>query len=87
MTSKHASSGPSLLARLLARFSPEQRLFLERLGEQVAVTFGAAFGASFEATGGSFSKAAIGAALGAGVHAVYGMWAKSHGASGRPSVK
>ena len=88
-TGKHSSAGsPSLLSRLLGRLSPAQRQYLGRLGEQVAVTFAAAFAAFFEASGGSLSRAALGAALGAGARAVYGLWAKSRGLdSAQPQVK
>lgn len=67
-------------------FTEDGWKYVVRLSEQVAVTFGAAAVASFEASGDSFTKAALWAAAAAGLRAAYGLVAQKFGDGTQPSV-
>lgn len=75
---------PSVVAKVKAHLTLP---FLRRLAEQTVVAFAVSGWAAFEATGGSYSRAAIAAGIATGLRAAYGLILKNVGADETPSVK
>lgn len=75
---------PSVIASLKARFT---LVFVRRLAEQAVVAFAVSAWAAFEATGGSYSRAAVAAGIATGLRAAYGLLVKNVGRAETPSVK
>lgn len=61
--------------------------FVRRLIEQTVVAFAVSGWAAFEATGGSYSRAAVAAGIATGLRAAYGIVVKHVGEAETPSVK